>query len=222
VITVTEDDIREGKPGHSVHNPLARAIYRQVDVVQARVGASSVTLVRGWEPLDIQVVSLPREARDFLGFYERRHPVNPFTFTLAIEAPTQPGTGPVTGFDHPSLGPDLPQATREAVQHVHRSAVVLLARAGEFSPGSRDLYLVEQVRDRYLREALDEYHALSDEQRRGAITPDGRTGLQVLEHEIELMDARLEAIARDLELRRADDAMATERFLEDQLRGPET
>jgi hypothetical protein len=221
LIVVTEEDIRKGKRGDSSGNPVALAINREVDVAQARVGHSSATLVRGWEPLDVQVVSLPQVARIFLGCYEAHLPVSSFTFTLVIEAPPQPGTETV-GFEHPGLGLGLPQTTQVAVQHVHHSAVVLLARAGEFPPGSRDLYLVEQVRDRYVREALDEYHALTDEQRRGPITPDGRTGLQVLQHELDLMDARLEAIARDLEARRADAAMANERFLDDQLRGPET
>jgi hypothetical protein len=165
---------------------VSLAIMRSLAVAQARVGTSYVTLVRGWEPLDVQLAALPPEACAFLRSHEAGDPVRPFTFELSVDAAPHPAD---------ELTPDL----RAAVARIERRAAALLARASEFSPGSKDLYLVEQVRGRYLPDALGEYEALPGELRSGPISADGRSGTQVLRHELQLMEERLIGIARELD-----------------------
>ena len=147
-----------------------------------------------------------------LHLFESHEPVWPFTFRLEVEA--APRVAPECAADD-----DLPEAARAAVTRIRRRAAALVDRAGEFTPESKDLYIVEQLHARYLPDALDEYRALPADLRSAPITPDGRSGEQVLRHELELMETRLVAIADQLDRRKGDDVVVHERFLEEQLGG---
>src|SRR5262245_48057147 len=194
--------MQRGKRWDSSGSPLALAINRALAVGLARVGSSHVTLVHSWEPLDVEVVRLPPEACLFQNCFETGLPVLPFTFLLRTDVARRPEVKQLAMLPDERVESELPEATRATVKRIQSLVAALLDRASEFLPGSKDRYLVEQTRDRYLPEALGGYQALPAELKGGPITPDGRSGLQVLQHELELMEKRLVVIAEELDQRR--------------------
>jgi hypothetical protein len=213
-ITVWWEDIEGAVRGSAARNPLALAMVRQLNIAQARVTDAAATLVWASPRTDVEVAPLPLSARLFLVRFEARVPVRPFTFRLRVEAHPD-------GMPAPSLELGLPPVARAAAGRIRGRAEALLGRAEEFPVGSRDLFVAGRMLDTYLPEAIAGYVALSERQRGEPITGDGRSGRQVLMHELELMEGKLAAIAAELDRARAARLLAQERFLEDQLGGDE-
>jgi hypothetical protein len=108
----------------------------------------------------------------------------------------------------------LPDQQRAQVERIRRKAEALLARAGRFPAGSHNLYLVRRTLQEYLPATLDAYLALPPGYDAWPVTPDGRTGLQVLNGQLDLLEAKLDEVAADLEQHNVDRLLANERFLE--------
>ena len=75
-ITVTSDDIANGKPGQATSCPVALGAYR-AGVAEALVGPREIRYGRGWVPL-------PRSAIRFVRAFDHGRPVAPFRFRLNV------------------------------------------------------------------------------------------------------------------------------------------
>jgi hypothetical protein len=117
----------------------------------------------------------------------------------------------------PPIAPDvhdrLPLAVTVKVEQIRRKADVLLQHQDRFPPGSRDLYVLRRTRDDYLPTTVDAYLALAGDDR--PLTPAGRTPLQALRDQLDLLDTKLDEIAEDLQRQNADRLLANEHFLEE-------
>jgi hypothetical protein len=208
---VSEDDIANAVPGDPARNPLALAIVRQLNVAQARVGSRSAMLIWNSPNRDVEVARLPLAARMFMVGFRAPVSVRPFTFRLAVTAVQWRSSSTAPSI----LG--LPVRAREAAERITEHAQALLGRSDEFALGSKDLFIVKQTLETYLPEIVAGYLALHEEQRSQPIAADGRTGQQVLMHELALLEAKLEQIRTKLDRTSATRLLVQERFLEDQV-----
>lgn len=131
----------------------------------------------------------------------------------AAAQPWQPPPPPVPS---PAADPAdrLPPDERTQVGRIRRKAAVLLQQADRFPAGSRHLFVVQQMLDEYLPSTLDAYLGLPPGAADLPITPDGRTGVQVLKGQLDILEAKLDEAATDLRQVNVDRLLANERFLE--------
>lgn len=142
--------------------------------------------------------------------------------TWGAAQPGQPTVAPVTAQPTPPPAPPpadaaerLPPEEHMQVGRIRRKATVLLKQADRFPAGSRNLYLVERMLDQYLPSTLDAYLALPPGAAELPITPDRRTGVQVLRGQLDILEAKLDEAAEDLRQVNVDKLLANERFLEE-------
>src|ERR687885_2015036 len=109
---------------------------------------------------------------------------------------------------------ELPIDIQVKVEQIRRKVDVLLSYADRFPPFSQDLYLVRQTASEYLPRTIDAYLALSKEATDKPLSADGRTAHQELKAQLDLLDAKLDEIAQDLQRQDADRLLANRRFLE--------
>lgn len=143
-------------------------------------------------------------------------------------APRQPRpwTGPVQGTaPSPAASASAPRApaqrSRELpidlqvkVEQIRRKAEMLLGFAERFPPFSQDLYIVRQTAADYLPRTIEAYLALPGEGD-PVVGPGGRTALDELRSQLQLLDARLDDIAQDLQRQDVGRLLANRRFLEE-------
>jgi len=108
----------------------------------------------------------------------------------------------------------LPPDERAQVGRIRRKAAVLLQQADRFPAGSRHLFVVRQMLEEYLPSTLDAYLGLPPGAAELPITPDRRTGVQVLKGQLDILEAKLDEAATDLRQVNVDRLLANERFLE--------
>lgn len=127
--------------------------------------------------------------------------------------PWQPPPPPVPS---PAADPAdrLPPDERTQVGRIRRKAAVLLQQADRFPAGSRHLFVVQQMLDEYLPSTLDAYLGLPPGAAELLVTPDRRTGVQVLKAQLDILEAKLDEVATDLRQVNVDRLLANERFLE--------
>ncbi len=109
----------------------------------------------------------------------------------------------------------LPLGVRLKIEQIRHKADLLLQQKDRFPMGSKNLYVVERTKAEYLPSTLDAYLALPREYDDRAVAPDGRTGLQVLRDQLDLLDGKLDEIADDVQRQNVDRLLANERFLEE-------
>jgi len=109
---------------------------------------------------------------------------------------------------------ELPVDLRVKVEQIVRKVDVLLGYADRFPPFSQDLYLVRQTATDYLPRTVDTYLALPPETVDVPLGPNGNTPKQELKAQLDLLDAKLDEIAQDLQRQDADRLLANRRFLE--------
>lgn len=110
----------------------------------------------------------------------------------------------------------LPVEHQLKVEAIHRKAESMLRDHGHRFPlGSRERYLVERTLTDYLPATLEAYFRLPPGYANWPIRADGRTGLQVLWEQLDLLDTRLDEMARELERSGVDELLANGRFLEE-------
>jgi len=114
----------------------------------------------------------------------------------------------------------LPPEERTQVGRIRRKAAVLIQQADRFPAGSRNLYLVQRMLDQYLPSTVDAYLALPPGASELPITPDRRTGAQVLRAQLDILEAKLDEAAEDLRQVNVDRLLANERFLEEHFGRP--
>jgi hypothetical protein len=120
----------------------------------------------------------------------------------------------VTPRPRPVRQPELPIDVQVKVEQIRRKVDVLLGYADRFPPFSQDLYLVRQTASDYLPRTIDTFLALSHDRAEKPLTAGGKTALQELKAQLDLLDAKLDDIAQDLQRQDADRLLANRRFLE--------
>jgi hypothetical protein len=124
--------------------------------------------------------------------------------------PIQPRPQPL-----PRPQPELPIDLQVKVEQIRRKVEVLLGYASRFPPFSTDLYLVRQTASDYLPRTLEAYLALPPGDGDLVVATNGKTALQELKEQLDLLDLKLDEIAEDLQRRDLDRLLANRRFLEE-------
>ena len=114
---------------------------------------------------------------------------------------------------------ELPIDVQVKVEQIRRKVEVLLGFASRFPPFSKDLYLVRQTASEYLPRTVDAYLALPPDDRDALVATSGKTALQELKEQLDLLDQKLNEIAEDLQRQDLDRLLANRRFLEERF-GP--
>lgn len=128
-------------------------------------------------------------------------------------APPPPPSPPALAPVPPPAG-SLPTDVEQQVDRIRRKAAVLARYRDRFPMGSKDFYVVEHIEADYLGPTLKTY---LDVPAWSVNTPaaDGRTPLQMLHDQLELLETKLDEIAEGVKKQRVDDLLANERFLEE-------
>ena len=138
----------------------------------------------------------------------------------AAAQPWQPATTPPPppAQPAPSSAADpadgVPPDERIQVGRIRRKAGLLLQQSDRFPAGSRQLFVVQRMLDEYLPSTLDAYLGLPSGTAELPITPDRRTGVEVLRGQLDILEAKLDEAATDLRQVNVDRLLANERFLE--------
>jgi hypothetical protein len=119
-------------------------------------------------------------------------------------------TGP-----RPMQQSELPIDVQVKVEQIRRKVDVLLGYADRFPPFSQDLYLVRQTATEYLPRTINTYLTMTQPAAEKPMGPEGKTAHQELKAQLDLLDAKLDDIAQDLERQDTDRLLANRRFLED-------
>jgi hypothetical protein len=109
---------------------------------------------------------------------------------------------------------ELPIDLQVRVEQIRRKVDVLLGYADRFPPFSQDLYLVRQTASDYLPRTIDTFLGLSKDAVDRPLHPGGKTAREELKAQLDLLDAKLDDIAQDLQRQDADRVLANRRFLE--------
>ena len=110
---------------------------------------------------------------------------------------------------------DLPIDVRVKVEQIRRKVDVLLGYADRFPPFSQDLHLVRQTAGDYLPRTLNAFLAMKPEDvDKPLLSAGGKTAREELKAQLDLLDAKLDDIALDLQRQDADRLLANRRFLE--------
>ena len=113
----------------------------------------------------------------------------------------------------PAPAVKLPPDVAQKVDRIRRKAAVLAQHADRFPIGSHDLYVVQHTPTDYLPETIK---AFTDVPSWSINTSaeDGRTPLQMVHNQLDLLETKLDEIAEAVKNQRVDRLLMNERFLE--------
>jgi hypothetical protein len=132
---------------------------------------------------------------------------------------------PVSTVEPPRPGPsatrprELPIDLQVKVEQIRRKVDVLLGYADRFPPFSHELYLVRQTADDYLPRTINAYLSMPTEATNKPLAGQARTAREELQAQLDLLDAKLDEIAVDLQRQDAERLLSNRRFLEDRFGG---
>jgi hypothetical protein len=109
----------------------------------------------------------------------------------------------------------LPPDSQTRVARIRTEIIELLPHAAEFPPGSQDLYVLRRMAEDYLPTTIEAYLALPATYATGRVVQDGKTPLQVMNEQLELLDAQMGEIAEAIHKRDSDRLLANGIFLEE-------
>src|SRR3984893_4283361 len=109
----------------------------------------------------------------------------------------------------------LPVDVQMKAEQISRKAEALMQYADRFPTGSQDLYVLQRTPEKYLPNTLDAYLAVHPGYAHAPISPDGKTALQALWEQLNLLDSKLDEIAYSLNRHNLDRLVANGRFLEE-------
>jgi len=132
----------------------------------------------------------------------------------AAGGPPAPASAPEP---RPKPKRELPIDLRVKVEQIRHKADVLLGYADRFPPFSHDLHVVRQTASDYLPRTVEAYLALPGDDD-PVVGSAGKTALQELREQLELLDRKLDDIAQDLQRQDVDRLLANRRFLEERFR----
>lgn len=113
----------------------------------------------------------------------------------------------------------LPLDAQSKVDRIRAKAEVLVGYAARFPSYSKDLYLVRQTTADYLPRTIQAFLAVPPGRREVVMVSTGKTPLQELNEQLDLLDTKLNEIAERAEIRDLDRLLANRRFLEERF-GP--
>jgi hypothetical protein len=128
-------------------------------------------------------------------------------------AVTLPRTAPAAA--QRSRLPQLPPAVRTHAERIRLKARSLMERPTGSRLPPEDAYLVERTLRDYLPRALDAYLALPPGSADWPVSPDGRTGHQLLHGQLQILERNLDAAAGRVWRSGAERLLAHQRFLEE-------
>jgi hypothetical protein len=139
-------------------------------------------------------------------------PTQPMRPIRATEPAAQPSgaTVPVK----PQQRRELPIDVQVKVEQIRRKADMLLEYADRFPPFSQDLHIVRQTAADYLPRTVEAYLKVPGD-KEPVIPATGKTALEELKEQLQLLDAKLDEIAEALQRQDLDRMMANRRFLEE-------
>ena len=111
--------------------------------------------------------------------------------------------------------PELPIDLQVKVEQIRRKVDVLLGYADRFPPFSHELYLVRQTAEDYLPRTISTYLSMASEDTDRPLPGQTRTARDELKAQLDLLDAKLDEIAVDLQRQDSDRLLSNRRFLED-------
>jgi hypothetical protein len=109
----------------------------------------------------------------------------------------------------------LPADSQSKVAHIRSEILELLPHAAEFPPGSQDLYVLRRMAVDYLPTTIEAYLALPASYATQRAVQEGKTPLQVMNEQLELLDAQMGEIAEAVHRRDSDRLLANGIFLEE-------
>lgn len=109
----------------------------------------------------------------------------------------------------------LPQGLHAKVAEIRKEILELLPHASEFPPGSRELFVVQQTATDYLPTSVETYLALPATYATTAVLPGGKTALQILADQLDLLDKKMDEIDDAVRHRDSERLLIHGRFLED-------
>jgi hypothetical protein len=109
----------------------------------------------------------------------------------------------------------LPSDIQVRVTEIRREVIELLPRTAAFPLGSEDLYVIERTATDYLPATLRAYLALPEDSTTTELPHVGKTPLQLLREQVQLLDDRLDEITEAVRTQDADQLVANGRFLEE-------
>jgi hypothetical protein len=109
----------------------------------------------------------------------------------------------------------LPADAQSKVAEIRREILELLPHAAQFPPGSADLYVLRRMALDYLPTTIESYLALPPSYATGRVVKEGKTPLEVMREQLDLLDARMDEITDAVHQRDSDRLLANGIFLED-------
>lgn len=107
----------------------------------------------------------------------------------------------------------LPVDAQSRVARIRAEVLELLPHAAEFPPGSPDLFVLRQMAVDYLPTTVEAYLALPASYATERQVQDGRTPLEIMNQQLELLDAKMDEIAEAVHKRDSDRLLANGIFL---------
>ena len=107
----------------------------------------------------------------------------------------------------------LPPDVEQKVDRIRRKAAVLAQHADRFPIGSHDLYVVQHTATDYLPETIKAFTDVPSWSI-NASAADGRTPLQMVHSQLDLLETKLDEVAEVVKNQRVDRLLMNERFLE--------
>lgn len=114
----------------------------------------------------------------------------------------------------------LPADAQSKVAEIRQEILALLPHAAQFPPGSPDLYVVRRMAEDYLPTTIQAYLALPPDYAKGRTLQGGRTPLQVLNEQLDLLDDKMDEITEAVRRRDSDRLLANGLFLEERFGRP--
>lgn len=109
----------------------------------------------------------------------------------------------------------LPAPAMAKLLKIQRQITELLPMARQFPTGSRDLYVVQRTATDYLPATLRAFLALPPQFAATKVVVNGKTALQLVDEQLDLLAAQLEEITDAVHKQDSDRLLANGRFLEE-------
>jgi hypothetical protein len=109
----------------------------------------------------------------------------------------------------------LPSDVQTKVAEIRQEVLDILPSANQFPAGSEDLYVIQRTATDYLPATLEAYLALPDDYATTRQLGDGKTPLQLLREQLQLLDEKLDEITEAVHRQDSERLVANGRFLEE-------
>ena len=114
----------------------------------------------------------------------------------------------------------LPASMQAMVSEIRLQILALLPHASSFPLGSRDLFVLQRISTDYLPTSIGAYLALPPREAAAAVLPGGRTALQVLGDQLDLLRWKTGEIGETVRRQDSERLLAHGRFLEESFGRP--